>query len=55
MPKNMLRADVEAKRGFHGEVTIDEAEIIMLAKRYVLSKLPMHYRLMNVGLMFFIE
>jgi Zn-dependent peptidase ImmA (M78 family) len=55
MPKNMLRADVEAKRGFHGEVTIDEAEIITLAKRYGVSKLAMHYRLMNVGLMSFIE
>lgn len=54
MPKHMVRADVESKRGFHGEVEIDEAEIMRLAKRYGVSKMAMQYRLMNLGLLSFI-
>lgn len=55
MPKKMLRADVDSMRGFHGEVSIDDAEIQRLAKRYGVSKVAMQYRLMNVGLLSFAE
>lgn len=55
MPKRMLRKDVEARRGFHGEVSIDEAEISRLAKRYGVSRVAMQYRLMNLGILSFVE
>lgn len=53
MPKHMLRADVDLKRGFHGEVELDEAEIMTLAKKYGVSRAAMEYRLKNLGFMSF--
>lgn len=54
MPKSMLRVDVEAKRGYHGEANLDESDIMRLAKRYGVSRLAMQYRLMNLGFLSFI-
>lgn len=55
MPKSMLRADVELKRGFNGEVSLDEGDVLSLAKRYGVSKVAMQYRLMNLALLPFSE
>jgi Zn-dependent peptidase ImmA (M78 family) len=49
MPRHFLRADVERKCRFNGEVQLDEGEIAVLAKKYGVSKTAMHYRLVNLG------
>lgn len=50
MPKDKIRADIEQFKGFDGEVQLEDADVILLAKRYRVSEAAMRYRLMGLGL-----
>jgi len=51
MPKQMIRADIEQKKRFNGEIGIDDSDIQALARKYLVSEIAMKYRLMNLGLL----
>lgn len=49
MPKHMLRKDVERKKRFDGEISLDDADVQILAKKYRVSETAMRYRLQNLA------
>lgn len=51
MPKHILRQDVEDHKRFDGEVSLDDSDVLLLAKKYKVSEAAMRYRLQNLGFM----
>lgn len=49
MPKHLLRQDIERYKRFDGEVRLDDNDLLLLAKKYKVSKDAMRYRLQNLG------